>query len=119
MSARKLLSAAFGGNGNDYAPVVLRKRSAAKSSGRGYVRSHEAKVEEIADTGKTQTKKFDSAFVQRVVSARIAKKWKQSELNAHLALPKHTIKQFESRRLTFNGPVKSKLSRWLESCARM
>ena len=87
--ANKLLKSAFpDGSSNDYTPVVIRKRTAtSRKPASGYVRSHEAKVEEKASTGNTSLKKFTPAFVRRVIAARASLKLKQKELNAKLAFP--------------------------------
>lgn len=106
-------------NHQDWEPVVFRKKEApsekrlekARATSNGMTKVDKALRAD--DREGFDLPKFDREYIQRVIAARVAKKWSQKDLASNMNMDLARIQRFEQGKEVYDGKFKDRLNRAL------
>ncbi len=105
-------------NTQDWEPVVLRNKNPTVGTTKQIVEKRSSEAQRLAKVDREEYAKPKQLAAQSrkdLVSARVALKLTQDQLNQKCAFPPHTIKGFEAGQLTPTGSHLNRLNRELKT----
>ena len=109
-------------NFQDWKPVIIGQGNKAKTTAKVHpepvannnTASNIVKAASIIDDGEMiKSEKVDPEFSKMIIQARLAKKMTQAQLAHALSLDVSIVKDFENGSAKKNGPITSKIKKYL------
>lgn len=103
-------------NNPDFKPTVLKKHVPVPQ--KHVVLSLNTKLNNQEEEVGFKPKEFDSKWIQKLITFRVEKKWKQEEFANKLQIPANTYKQIESNKLPYDSKMVQKINNALDRLTR-
>ncbi len=100
-------------NNPQFDPIVINKKkpdTVQKTT--GYIQSEQSKLEKAIDSDSFKPKKYETSFIQKMVSYRSSKKWNQQEFAQAVQLQLPIIKGIEANNIPYNSAYVSKINNY-------
>ena len=94
--------------------TIRKKPTTPPKKSSGYVQTHESKVEKQIEDGNFKIKKYETSFIQKIISFRSSKSWNQQAFAQQVQLQLPIIKGIESNTIPYNSAYVNKINNFID-----